>query len=76
MDQKIDRMKELVDKLNEASRVYYQGKDEIMSNIEYDKLYDELQTLEEETGTVMNNSPTIHVGYETLSERILHLCCH
>ena len=68
MDQKIDRMKELVDKLNEASRVYYQGKDEIMSNIEYDKLYDELQTLEEETGTVMNNSPTIHVGYETLSE--------
>ena len=68
MDQKIDRMKELVDRLNEASRVYYQGKDEIMSNIEYDKLYDELQALEEETGTVMNNSPTIHVGYETLSE--------
>lgn len=64
----IRRMKELITKLNEAAKVYYQGQDEIMSNREYDSLYDELAALERETGTVMTNSPTVHVGYETISE--------
>lgn len=64
----IRRMKELITKLNEAAKVYYQGQDEIMSNLEYDSLYDELAALERETGTVMTNSPTVHVGYETISE--------
>lgn len=64
----IDHMKSLIEQLNEAARVYYQGQDEIMSNYEYDKLYDELVALEEETGIVMANSPTVHVGYETISE--------
>lgn len=66
MDKKT-RIKELVDKLNEASRIYYQGTDELMSNFEYDKLYDELAALEKETGIVLANSPTIHVGYEVVS---------
>lgn len=61
------RIKELVDKLNEASRIYYQGTDELMSNFEYDKLYDELAALEKETGIVLADSPTIHVGYEVVS---------
>lgn len=68
MDQAIARMKELVRQLNEAAKVYYQGQDEIMSNYEYDKRYDELVMLEEKTGIVMSSSPTIHVGYETISE--------
>lgn len=62
------RMKELVSILNEASAVYYQGKDEIMSNFEYDRLYDELQELEQKTGMVLAGSPTERVGYEVLSE--------
>ena len=66
-DNKI-RMKELIAILNEASKVYYQGKDEIMSNFEYDKLYDELSMLEEKTGTILAGSPTQKVGYEVLSE--------
>lgn len=65
---KADRIKELVDILNEASKVYYSGTDEIMSNYEYDKLYDELLALEEETGIRMAQSPTGKVGYEVLSE--------
>ena len=67
MDKK-ERLKELVSVLNEASKAYYQKDTEIMSNLEYDKLYDELQKLEQETGIVLANSPTIHVGYEVLSE--------
>ncbi len=63
-----ERIKELTDLLNHASKVYYQGQDEVMSNFEYDKLYDELAALEKETGIVMTNSPTVSVGYETLSE--------
>lgn len=66
--EKKDRIKELVEKLNEASRKYYQEDTEIMSNLEYDALYDELVSLEKETGIVMSNSPTIHVGYEIVSE--------
>ncbi len=65
MDKKA-RIKELVEKLNEASRVYYQGTDEIMSNFEYDKLYDELVILEKETGLVLSDSPTVNVGYEVV----------
>lgn len=63
-----DRIRELTEQLNEAAKVYYQGQDEIMTNYEYDKLYDELVALEEKTGIVMANSPTASVGYETLSE--------
>ena len=64
----IGRMKELIDILNRASAVYYQGKDEIMSNFEYDKLYDELVSFEKESGLVLAGSPTQKVGYEILSE--------
>ncbi len=68
MEKQIIRIKELVDILNEAGRVYYQEANEIMSNLEYDKLYDELLALEKETGMVLSNSPTQQVGYEVLSE--------
>ncbi len=64
----IERIKELVEQLNKAAKVYYQGQDEIMSNYEYDKYYDELVELEKKTGIVMSSSPTVNVGYETLSE--------
>ncbi len=62
------RMKELIDILNKAASVYYQGKDEIMSNFEYDRMYDELSVLEKESGLVLAGSPTQKVGYEVLSE--------
>ena len=65
---KIDRIHELVDILNKARYAYEQEDEEIMSNYEYDKLYDELKALEDETGTVLNNSPTINVGYEVVSD--------
>lgn len=68
MMQDVDRIKELVERLNQAAKVYYQGQDELMSNYEYDKLYDELVELEEKTGIVMASSPTVNVGYETISE--------
>ena len=68
MDQKKLRMQELVELLNKANRVYYQEASEIMSNFEYDKLYDELLALEEELGFTMSSSPTVNVGYEILSE--------
>lgn len=62
------RMKELVDRLNLASEMYYQKNNEIMSNYEYDALYDELSALEKETGVILSGSPTQRVGYEILSE--------
>ena len=68
MEQKKQRMQELVELLNRASKAYYQDATEIMSNFEYDKLYDELISLEQELGIVMSNSPTANVGYEVLSE--------
>ena len=68
MSDKLQRIHELVKKLNEASRVYYQEASEIMSNYEYDGLYDELTALEQETGIVLASSPTVNVGYEILSE--------
>lgn len=64
----IERMKELVAQLDAAARAYYQEDREIMSNLEYDALYDELLALEEKLGTVMAKSPTNRVGYEILSE--------
>ena len=68
MDDKIKRMKELIPLLSEAAKAYYQESREIMSNFEYDRLYDELLKLEQETGTVFAGSPTQKVGYEILSE--------
>ena len=68
MNKKIERINELVKTLNEASKAYYQGTKEIMSNFEYDALYDELVSLEKETGVVLASSPTVNVGYEVLSE--------
>ncbi len=65
---KSDRIKELVELLDKASRAYYQESREIMSNLEYDRLYDELCELEKDTGIIMANSPTVKVGYEILSE--------
>lgn len=67
MDQK-KHMQDLVQQLNKAAAVYYQGKDEIMSNYDYDRLYDELAALEKETGIILAGSPTQRVGYEVLSE--------
>lgn len=64
---KIKRMQQLIEQLNAATKVYEQGKDEIMSNKEWDRLYDELIALEAETGTVLANSPTEKVGYEIVS---------
>lgn len=68
MDEKISRMKELAATLTAAAKTYYQESREIMSNYEYDKLYDELAELEKETGVVLSKSPTQSVGYEVLSE--------
>ena len=63
-----ERMKELIERLNEASKAYYAQDREIMSNYEYDALYDELTALEDETGIVMSNSPTVNVGYEAVDK--------
>ena len=70
----MDRMKELVQTLNEAGKAYYQESREIMSNLEYDALYDELLKLEKDSGIVLSNSPTQNVGYEVLSElpKVVH----
>ena len=65
---KNERMLELVELLNKASRSYYQDAQEIMSNYEYDRLYDELKELEDELGITLSNSPTVNVGYEVVSE--------
>ena len=62
------RMKELIPILTQAAKAYYQEDREIMSNLEYDKLYDELVKLEEETGITLAGSPTMLVGYEALEE--------
>ena len=64
----IDRMKELIVTLQKAAKAYYAQDREIMSNFEYDKLYDELVKLEEETGTILAGSPTVTVGYEAVEE--------
>ena len=61
MENSLQRMKELVEKLDQAAKTYYQEDREIMSNQEYDSLYDQLEQLEKETGTVLTNSPTVRV---------------
>lgn len=66
--EKLHRMRALVERLREASKAYYAQDKEIMSNFEYDKLYDELVELERETGMVLTGSPTINVGYEAVDE--------
>ena len=68
MENSLQRMKKLVEKLDQAAKAYYQEDREIMSNQEYDDLYDQLDQLEKETGTVLTNSPTIRVGYEAVNE--------
>ena len=68
MENSLQRMKELVETLNQASKAYYQEDRENMSNQEYDGLYDQLEQLEKETGTVLTNSPTVRVGYEAVNE--------
>lgn len=65
---KVERIKYLVDTLNRASKAYYAEDKEIMSNRDYDELYDELESLEKETGVTLANSPTANVGYEAVDE--------
>lgn len=65
---KSERIKDLVELLNKANKAYYQEANEIMTNFEYDKLYDELVGLEKETGIVLSNSPTVNVGYQVVSQ--------
>lgn len=68
MNDKKSMIQEKIEILNRAAKAYYQDAEEIMSNFEYDKLYDELAALEKETGIVFANSPTQKVGYEVLPE--------
>ncbi|MCI7679030.1 MAG: NAD-dependent DNA ligase LigA [Clostridiales bacterium] len=68
MKDRKQEIREKIDILNRAAKAYYQDGIEIMPNIEYDRLYDELRELERETGIVFANSPTRNVGYEVLSE--------
>jgi len=68
IEQKISRMRELAALLNKASESYYAKDTEIMSNFEYDRLYDELEALEAETGMTLSGSPTARVGYEAVDE--------
>lgn len=68
MENKMDRMRELVSLLNKASEAYYAKDEEIMSNFEYDRLYDELTGLERDLGVTLADSPTVQVGYEAVDE--------
>ena len=68
MEDKAGKIKELVDRLNRARRTYEQEDREIMSNFEYDRLYDQLKAMEEETGIVLASSPTVNVGYDVVSQ--------
>ena len=67
-DGKIERIKELTELLNRASKAYYAEDREIMGNFEYDKLYEELEALEKATGMVLSDSPTVKVGDEAVEE--------
>lgn len=67
MDNKIKQMKEVVEILNKASKLYYQFNTSMMTDFEYDKLYDKLVELEKETNTILSNSPTINVETEIVS---------
>ena len=70
MNEKQERIRELIGLLNEAAEAYYKEDREIMPNYEYDRLYDELVSLEQETGLVFANSPTQNVGYESAEELV------
>ena len=70
-EDKTKRIRELIGTLRAAGRAYYQESREIMSNFEYDKLYDELSALEAKTGISLSGSPTQQVGYQVLSEQRL-----
>lgn len=74
MNEKIERMKELINILNKASELYYQKSTSMMTDYEYDRLYDELVNLEQETNMTLSNSPTINVEPEILSslEQVEH----
>lgn len=67
-EKSMERMRELVSLLNKASKAYYAQDTEIMSNYEYDRLYDELSDLEKITGVILTDSPTVKVGYEAVEE--------
>ncbi len=67
-DALVSEMKKLAERLREASAAYYAQDEEIMSNLEYDRLYERLEELERETGVILAGSPTIHVGYEAVDE--------
>ncbi len=67
-DKATKRIQELIEILNAASKAYYDDAAEIMTNYEYDRMYDELEALEKETGIVMAGSPTVNVGYTVRSE--------
>ena len=68
MEDRTGKIRELVEELNRARKAYEQEDREIMSNLEYDRKYDELKALEEETGVVLASSPTVNVGYEVVSQ--------
>ena len=73
-EEKRKRIDELVSRLNEASRAYYTDGAEIITNYEYDAMYDELLALEDETGYIRDDSPSVNVGYETAAglPKIVH----
>lgn len=64
---KTEEMKALIEQLNKASDAYYNGREELMTNYEWDALFDRLTRLEQETGTVLEGSPTHHVSADTLT---------
>ncbi len=68
MEEKLKQMKELSQRLRDASKAYYQDGRELMSNLEYDRLYARLEELEKETGITLAQSPTVSVGYEAVDE--------
>ena len=67
MEDKLQQMRELVDRLNEASESYYAGRGELMTDFEWDAMFDSLKRLEEETGTVLEDSPTINVSTDNIT---------
>lgn len=67
-EKSLERMRELVSLLNQAAKAYYAQDTEIMSNYEYDRLYDELMEIEKITGVILTDSPTAEVGYEAVEE--------
>ena len=64
-NEELQKMKELVARLNEASAAYYNGKAELMSDYQWDAMFDELKKLEEKTGTILDDSPTSNVSADT-----------